>query len=137
MSDERDGSPKGDGSDGSDKSRPGQQVPGTAKIVDMRRAVPKSRVRDVVRDVAAEDSARVFFTAHAEERMNERGVTRTQVLRCLKHGKMLRSDPKKSDQGNWTLKLEVMSAGEAVKVVAALDFDEKIGDYIVVITTYR
>lgn len=83
----------------------------------------------------ADDSSRVMITYHAEERMEERGITRTQVGRCLKHGKFTEG-PYKSTKGNWEFTMEVASAGDVVSVVGALDWQETSGNYAVVITAY-
>lgn len=90
--------------------------------------------QQVLREVA-EDSARVFFTDHAEERMQTRCITRVQVLRCLRHGRIVEG-PVRDVRGNWALKVEVLSAGDVLTVAAALDHDEH-GNLVVVITTYR
>jgi hypothetical protein len=82
----------------------------------------------------AKASARVFFTRHVEVRMRERGITRTQVLRCLSHGRVVEG-PSRDVKGNWIMKLEVLSAGELIAIVAALDRDEA-GNMIIVITVY-
>lgn len=79
-------------------------------------------------------SERVFFTSHAEERMAERQITRTQILRCLEHGTFTEG-PYRDIKGNWKFTLETLSAGDPLAVVAALDKDNK-GNYVVVITTY-
>jgi hypothetical protein len=87
----------------------------------------------LVREVA-QDSGRVFFTHHAERKMRERHITRTQVLRCLTRGSVVEG-PSRDVKGNWTMKLEALSAGELIAVVAALDRDEA-GNSIIVITVY-
>jgi hypothetical protein len=92
-----------------------------------------ARAKQLVREIA-KDSARVFFRPHAEARMRQRRITRTQVLRCLAYGGVAEG-PGRDVKGNWTMTLEVLSAGELVTVVAALDRDEA-GDMIVVITVY-
>lgn len=97
--------------------------------------VPQSKVREVVAHVAS-NSGNVFFTIHAEERMVQRRISRTQVLRCLMHGDAASNYPKRSEKGNWLIKLQVLSAGDVVSVVAALDRDASTGDFVVVITTY-
>lgn len=33
--------------------------------------------------------SRIYFTEHAEDRMVERSITRKQILRCIKHGKII------------------------------------------------
>ncbi|MBA2591154.1 MAG: DUF4258 domain-containing protein [Pseudomonadota bacterium] len=91
------------------------------------------RAKRLVREIAR-DSGRVFFTHHAEVRMRQRHITRTQVMRCLSHGTCIEG-PARDIKGNWTIKLEVPSAGVLVAAVAALDRDEA-GDLIIVITVY-
>lgn len=80
------------------------------------------------------DSSRVIFTAHAEKRMRQRKITRTQVLRCLTHGHVIEG-PAPSIKGNWEMKMEVMSAGEIVVVVAALEKDDS-GNFAVIVTVF-
>lgn len=89
--------------------------------------------RRVLTELAA-DSSRVFFTAHAEERMRERIITRTQVLRCLRHGSITEG-PARDPHGKWVVRMEVLSAGDVLRVVAALDNDGD-GNLVLVITTY-
>lgn len=91
------------------------------------------RALQIVREIA-EDSARVFFTEHAEKRMKQRKISRTQVLKCFAHGQITEG-PVRSASGNWTLTMEVLTAGDIVTVVSALDHDED-GNYILVITSY-
>jgi len=82
----------------------------------------------------AEDSSRVVFTKHAEKRMCQRKITRTQVLRCLTHGQITEG-PARSTRGNWEMRMEVMSAGEIITVVVAIEKDDS-GDYVVIITVF-
>lgn len=89
--------------------------------------------RQLLAQLAA-DSGCVFFTSHAEERMQERGITRAQVLRCLRHGNIIEG-PARDVHGKWVVTVEVLSAGEVVSVVAALDNDGN-GNLVLVITTY-
>jgi hypothetical protein len=91
------------------------------------------RARKLIKGIA-EDSSRVIFTLHAEKRMCQRKITRTQVLRCLTHGRIVEG-PAPSIKGNQELKMEVMSAGEIVTVVAALERDNS-GNYAVIITVF-
>lgn len=88
----------------------------------------------ILNQVAAQ-SERVFFTEHAEHRMRERRITRTQVIRCLLHGKITEGLCR-DIKGNWKFTIETLSAGDPLLVAAALDKDGK-GNYVVVITTYR
>ncbi|PHS73498.1 MAG: hypothetical protein COB22_02060 [Cycloclasticus sp.] len=82
----------------------------------------------------AKDSSRVIFTKHAEKRMCTRKITRTQVLKCLTHGHIVEG-PALSIKGNMEMKIEVMSAGEIIAVVTALEKDE-LGNFVVIITVF-
>ncbi|MFA5531779.1 MAG: DUF4258 domain-containing protein [Thiohalomonadaceae bacterium] len=88
----------------------------------------------IVREIAA-DSSRVAITDHARERMAQRRITDAQVVRCLKHG-LITEGPARGVRGNWEFTLEVLSAGDPVAIVAALDRDTR-GNYVVVITAYK
>jgi len=91
--------------------------------------------KQILKEIVEADDGRVFFRTHADERMAQRGITRTQVYRCLKCGRFV-EEPCRSDRyGNWEMKLEVVSAGDIVSVVAALDYDED-RNIIIVITTF-
>lgn len=93
-----------------------------------------ARAREHLRTVA-QDSARVFFTAHARQRMRERRISTSQVLRCLRHGNVIEG-PAPNPRGNWEVLVEVLSAGDVIRVAAALD-QEPSGHFIVVITAYH
>ena len=84
----------------------------------------------------ARDSANVFFTTHAEKRMRQRNITRTEVLRCLRAGHIVEG-PSLSLKGNWEVKMQVASAGARISTVAALEYDETSGKYLVVITVFH
>ena len=87
----------------------------------------------VIRTIAKE-SGRVFFSHHAEERMEQRGITRLQVLKCLRSGRVT-EEPSKNLDNNCVVRMEGLSAGQTVEVVAELLHDNK-GNQILVITTY-
>jgi len=93
----------------------------------------RQEARRLLREIAA-DSARVFVTKHARKRMRERHITLTQVLCCLRNGRITEG-PARSTKGNWEMTVEVLSAGDTVVVVAALDIDDR-GEYVLVVTAY-
>lgn len=82
----------------------------------------------------AKRSDRVFFTNHAEERMTERGITRSQVFRCLKSG-AITEGPSRDAHSNWEFRVDSFAAGTDIAVVAALEYDQQ-GNRIIVITTF-
>lgn len=102
-----------------------------SNVVDFN--ITPARAKNLLKEIA-KDSSRVVFTLHAEKRMRQRKITRTQVLRCLTHGHIVEG-PAPSMKGNMEMKLEVMSAGEIVVVVVALEKDES-GNFAVIITVF-
>jgi hypothetical protein len=92
-----------------------------------------AKAREILRAVA-KDSARVFFTPHAEKQMQKRRITRVQVLRCLANGQ-IKEGPARGIKGNWEIAVEALSAGDILHVVAALDQDDH-GNYVIIITAY-
>ncbi len=87
----------------------------------------------LIREIA-QDSDRVKFVSHAKARMNERGITDMQVLRCLRRGRIIEG-PSRSTKGNWEMRMEALSAGDVVTAAIALDHDED-GNMIIVITVF-
>lgn len=80
----------------------------------------------IIRQAAA-DSARVFFTRHAEARLRERKITRGQVLECLLRGAVVEG-PAPSLRGGSECTMERMVAGDRVKVAIVIDDD---GDLVI------
>lgn len=84
---------------------------------------------------AAADSARVFLTHHAKQRMKERKITLTQILDCLRRGRI--SEPPHRDiHGNWKCNVSRFHAGEDVTVSVGIKRDEQTGDFLIVITVF-
>lgn len=88
--------------------------------------------RRIVQKLAAE-SGRVYVTAHAAKRLKERGITRPQVIECLRKGRITEG-PARGTRDHWEMKFERQWCGEIVKVVAALHWDPDLRDNVVVIT---
>ncbi|HUC61637.1 MAG TPA: DUF4258 domain-containing protein [Alphaproteobacteria bacterium] len=76
---------------------------------------------------AAGDSARVFFTAHAEARLLQRKITRRQVIECLLNG-AITEGPAPSLKGGWECAVERIVLGDRVKVAVVIDDD---GDLVI------
>lgn len=80
----------------------------------------------------AADSSRVIPAPHAKKRMRQRKILLTQVLHCLRKGKVI--EPAHIDiHGCWKCTLEALISGDLIKVAAALSEDEH-GECVVVIT---
>lgn len=92
------------------------------------------QAQDILKALAS-DGSKIFFTRHAEQRMIERQITRTQVLRCLASG-YFEEQPARSPQGSWVMRVRNYTAGEYVSVAVALDENDS-GDYAIVITVIK
>lgn len=102
----------------------------------MASPVLRLQMNDVslVRKIAelASDSSRVVLTLHAKRQMKRRRILLTQVLHCLRKGKVI--EPAHLDiHGCWKCTLETLISGDRIKVAAALSADET-GECVVVIT---
>ncbi|WP_345796648.1 DUF4258 domain-containing protein [Castellaniella sp. MT123] len=82
----------------------------------------------------AKDSGNVYILKHARTRMQQRKITISQVLACLRGGSI--HEPAHQDiDGSWKCTLRNRWAGDEVHVAAALHRDEK-GDWIAVVTVF-
>lgn len=91
---------------------------------------------DAKKKIAAicENNERLKITTHTEQRMIERKITRTQILRCLINGRIIEG-PYRDIRGNWKVTIESFSAGEPITVAAVIDRDS-IGELILIVTAY-
>ena len=79
---------------------------------------------------------KVIFTQHAWQRMQQRGVTPSQVMRVLVDGEQVRTEaPNKPDQNPQT-RLKRRTAGDNVVVVASVQ-ELLDGEFAVVITAWN
>jgi len=93
----------------------------------------KKKATQILREVS-EDSGRVFFTKHARERMQERCITRPDVMCCLEEGQIT-DGPFPNPNGNWQCTMNWFRAGSPLTVVVVIDYDEN-GNHVVIVTTY-
>lgn len=77
---------------------------------------------------------RVSITVHAKQRMLERSISMRRVLRCLGNGEVI-GNPWR-DQGNWKVKIQDVTTGVELFVIAAIVAD-KDGEKALVVTTYE
>jgi hypothetical protein len=95
---------------------------------------PLADVEATIRRLAC-NSSNVRMTQHALEKLEERGLTMTQVYRCLQSGIFVEGPTLSSEvQVGWKFRMQVLSAGEYVRVVGKLT--EQGEDYILVITLF-
>ena len=77
----------------------------------------------VLREIA-EDSARVIFTKHANQRLRQRKVSPVQVITCLQRGTV--SESVALDMhGNWKLTVSHRLAGKDLNVAVAIDLPNR------------
>ncbi|PPU94883.1 DUF4258 domain-containing protein [Xanthomonas albilineans] len=81
----------------------------------------------------ADNSANVIFTEHAVKQMKKRKITRTQVIDCLKKGRIVES-PFLDRYGMWKVTVERYSCGETIGCGVAID-NSRIRN--IVITAFR
>ncbi|MDT8322153.1 MAG: DUF4258 domain-containing protein, partial [Xanthomonadales bacterium] len=77
-----------------------------------------------IRRIAKEQTHRLYFSDHAEMRMIEREITRTQVRRILANGE-LQDQPhwetdKRTSESGWKCTFHDISAGARITAVAKL-----------------
>lgn len=68
----------------------------------------------------ADKSANVIFTDHAVKQMKKRGITRPQVINCLKKGTIVEA-PCLDHYGMWKVTVERYASGENVGCAVAID----------------
>ena len=81
---------------------------------------------------AAKEGARVFFTAHAELRMRQRGISHQVALEVLRRGLLRRTPEPNIRFGTMECRMEYYIAGRNLGVVVAVS--ESDPDVVVVTT---
>lgn len=73
----------------------------------------------MVRSLSA-DSSKVILSVHAEERMEERGVTWPQVLSVLRKGHASKRPNLDREHNSWECLMSNTTAGEMISVKVAI-----------------
>jgi len=84
---------------------------------------------------AAQESGRIFFTSHAIKRMRQRRITRTQVIECLRKGRISESSHR-DIKGDWKCNMTWLHAGDNVTATVVIKRDERTGNCLLVITVF-
>ncbi len=93
-----------------------------------------ARARKLLKE-AGEGKGRLAISVHANTRMKQRKIGRTQVLETLKHGSFV--EPLHRDvKGDWRCSVGWFHAGSRIVVAVAFKLDDK-GDLVVVATVFR
>ena len=85
--------------------------------------------------VIVKDSNRVVLTKHAKQRMRQRRINQRQIIECLRKGRIC-EPAHLSIHGDWMATLEHQHAGDAVRVVVAIEQQED-GELAVVVTVMK
>lgn len=89
----------------------------------------KSAARDRVRALSVESgrTAKIVWTRHIQERMDQRGIDSDAVLRILRKGDIT-DDPCEGDiPGDWKVKVTLkMATGRVAGVLAVITRDDRV-----------
>lgn len=99
-----------------------------AEVLPLR--LSPSHALKMIRELAA-DSGRIVVVRHGRQRSRERGITRTQIERCLQKG-VIAEGPALNMHGHWQVTMRRRVAGEEVTCVVAIEWATRL----LVITTY-
>lgn len=80
------------------------------------------------------NDSKIFISAHARERMTERGITFKQILTCIEKG-VISESPYRDVKGDWRCNVEHYTSGNVVTVAIAFKYNNN-GERIVVVTVY-
>lgn len=79
----------------------------------------------IIRELA--QAGQIIWTGHCKQRMKERGITTPQIINCLIKGRV--TEPPflvNENGGGYETRLEKGTAGDWLRVVVCLRFDQKI-----------
>ncbi len=85
----------------------------------------------IVKDLA-KDSANVVMTHHNKNRQNKRHVSDMEIIKCLRHGRVVESVHRTS-KGNWKLTIQHYLMHRTIRVAVAIDNCDN-GNYLIVVT---
>lgn len=95
----------------------------------------RRELEDHVHDVAIE-SKNVVITDHCDLRMEERGITWTEALRCLRRGLILEDPTYNAEHNTWEFRMAEPPPRDIVCLVAAVCLDP-IAREVIAITVYE
>lgn len=100
-------------------------------IVPLHKTPSRLEAESIIQELALKGAIR--WSKHCKERMKERGITMPQILNCLSKGKVV-DEPCLSytNGGGYETAMEKGTAGEWLRVVVCIKFDEKL----LIITAY-
>jgi len=91
----------------------------------------KDQLEDLVH-VLARDSSKVIFTVHCLERMQQRGVSTIEVLRCVSRGSITKGPTYSAKHGSYEFRMSEPHPRDIVCVVVAVKPVVKPGELFAV-----
>ncbi len=77
--------------------------------------------RQIIKEILNSDDSRFFMTRHAIDRMNERGITESQIRNVLlSSSSYVSENTSQTARGDWKLNITGWSAGTVIDVTVAL-----------------
>lgn len=100
--------------------------------------MPQMSIKEIEAYVheVAQDSNKVIITDHCDLRMEEREITWTEALRCLRRGSILEQPVYNPEHGTWEFRMAEAPPRDIVCLVAAVKL-EPLGDEVIAITVYE
>src|SRR5579872_226999 len=100
-------------------------------IVPLHKAPSRSEAESIIKELTSRGAIR--WSRHCNERMKERDITMQQILNCLSKGKVV-EEPFLShkDGGGYETAIEKCTAGDWLRVVVCIKFNEKL----LIVTVY-
>lgn len=95
-------------------------------------ALNDQNMLDVVRRIA-KDSANIVWTQHSKQRMQERKITTSQVMKVLHRG-FIKESVYQTPSGDWKCTMSHVIAADEISVALAVRWDAS--SLIVIITVY-
>lgn len=80
----------------------------------------------------AKNSANVVMTHHKKQRQKKRHVSDMEIIKCLRHGRIVES-PHRTSKGNWKLTMQHYLMKRKIRVAVAIDNCGE-GNYLIIIT---
>lgn len=102
----------------------GKVVPFKKAAADDRTKVGAHEALTMVRFLA-QDSKCVVILGHARKRQQKWGISRRQVMTCLRKGRITEG-PFVNIHGNWQVNISRNTAGEEVTCVVAIEWDRQL-----------
>lgn len=99
------------------------------------RQLSREKCREWVKELY-EQGGRITYRDHAFEKMEGRDITDAQVRQVLKRGDIIDGPTWSTKYDNWEFLMKADTAGDEVRVKAAIEIEQLMGEVIAVITVF-